>query len=824
LMVISTFFELSLAVPLDYMRAREQVWGFFWVTLVRTLANMLLTIYLIAGRKMGVLGAVWANVAISGMAAPVLLIYSFRLTRGLHLSWVKIREMALYGLPIIPTLLALYVMHSSSSFFLRSYRNLHDVGIFRLGYSIAFLIPALVGTSFGQVWSWMRFEVVKHADGSRIIARAMTYLFAAAIFLALLLSLMARDLLHFMADKQYWAAYAVVPAIALGYVFNAADWVANTGAYVCEKTLYRAYVVFGAALLNIALNILLIPHFGIQGAAFATALPFCAMFFANLLITGRLLSMTWEYGKLLQIALLGAVLWATAFAVSNSFPEFWPGFPLRAALWLLFPVGVLLFGTFREELSGRENFAAQENPHRPPRVLLIAPHFPPDIHVAAVRSFRIAKYLPRLGWEVWVLALPPINSGIETDECALASLPAERLVRVAPLGGAAAASDSDEAVKARHSYLANVMRHIKRWVADTIGMRTQELLWVLPAYSAGKRLVKENHIDLVFSSCSPFTAHIIARLIQRKAKCHWIAEYRDPWSNNPWVNGRAGWQVWFRKQLEKRIVRHANCITLVNEKMRDYFVEGASYLDAGKVVASRHGFDPEQFDEARALPVAHPQDRMVITHTGLLGGYRPPGPFLDALAQALSEGLLPRDKVELRLLGAVEELSDGKDLQQLIAERGLDGVVKVLGAVSHTEAMAQQLSSDLLLYLQTRTDGGAIFASAKIFEYIGAGRPILAVSEDSAGTEVLRKVGGATIISPADSGEISQALGRYFASWRNGDKGAAPDPNRVNYFAEPAPTQALADIFFAALKESKENYRGDCTAIAAASHAGERKD
>jgi O-antigen/teichoic acid export membrane protein/glycosyltransferase involved in cell wall biosynthesis len=824
MMFISTFLELSLAVPLDFMRARERVWGVFWVTLARTLANLLLTIYLIAGLKMGFMGAIWANVAISGIVAPALLIYALRLTHGVHLSWDKTRRMALYGLPIIPALLALFVMHKSSNFFIRSFLGLDEVGIYGIGYPIAFLIQGLIGSSFGQVWGWMRFEVIKRDDGARIFARTLTYLMAATVFFALLLAVLAWDVLRLLADKSYWSASAVIPTIALGYICYTTDWVANSGPFIREKTLYRTYVVFAAVLLNIALNFLLVPRLGIQGAALATSIPFCAMFLVNLQITGRMLAVSWEYGRLLLLLGLGTALWVASHALRDEFPGLWPGLPLRAAICLLFPIVLLLSGMFNEEIRRLRESASQVSPKRGPRVLLIAPHFPPDIHVAAVRSFRIAKYLPRLGWEVWVLALPSKNSESETDAGALASLPAERLVRVAPQGRTAAESYPDENNDSSRTCFANILRHIKRWVADTIGMRTQELLWVLPAYAAGKRLVKANHIDLIFSSCSPFTAHIIARLIQRKAKCHWIAEYRDPWSNNPWVNGRAGWQVWFRKQLEKRIIRHADCITLVNEKMRDYFVESAPYLDAGKVVASRHGFDPEQFDEARAFPVAPPQDRMVITHTGLLGGYRPPGPFLDALAQALSEGLLPRDKIELRLLGAVEELSDGKDLQQLISERGLGGVVKVLGAVSHTEAMAQQLASDLLLYLQTRTDGGAIFASAKIFEYIGAGRPILAVAEESAGTEVLRSVGGATIISPADSGEISQALGRYFASWRNGDRSAVPDPNRVNFFAEPAPTQALADIFFAALKESKENYRGDCTAIAAASHAGERKD
>lgn len=437
-----------------------------------------------------------------------------------------------------------------------------------------------------------------------------------------------------------------------------------------------------------------------------------------------------------------------------------------------------------------------------PKALIISYHFPPDFHVGARRAARIAKYLPRLGWEVWVLTLPVEASG----DTSHVPLPEERIVRIAPRRSSAGAVDEAAAMLGdalpQDSRRGMIVR-LKGWASRSIGMRMDELLWVGPALEAAKQLVKEHQIDVIFSSCSPFPCHMIANKLKRSLRIPWVADFRDPWANNPWAPGNAAWQRGLRKLLEHRVVRNADYITFVTKPMRDHFMKEAQSFDPARVLVFSHGFDPEDFADVQPLPETD-HKKMIISHTGTLGGYRPPAGFFDALAQTLEQGLIPRDQLELRLIGMDDDTGKEGSIGQLLAARKLQDVVKVLGVVPHHVALAHQLSSDLLLYLQTRADGGEIFASAKIYEYLGANRPVLAVAGESAGVTILRNAQVATIVPPDNPAAIAAALRSHFCAWQAGKTIFQPCREVVASFEEPAPIKALAEILNKAIGEADE--------------------
>jgi glycosyltransferase involved in cell wall biosynthesis len=434
-----------------------------------------------------------------------------------------------------------------------------------------------------------------------------------------------------------------------------------------------------------------------------------------------------------------------------------------------------------------------------PRALIISYHFPPSVHVGARRAARLAKYLPRLGWEVWVLTLPAPPG----EEAVLDFIPPERVIRISPQGQRPATGTLPESALEEGEIAGRrrgLLVRLKGLISRTLGMRRDELAWIKPATEAARRLVREQNIKVIFSTCSPFTCHITAWGVKQGEKIPWVADFRDPWAYNPWAPGNAPWQSYVRSRVEKRYLPGADYITLVTRPMRDFFLRHAPYLDPARVLVVSHGFDPEDFAASREIPTPPAEGRMIITHTGTLGGYRSPGIFFDALAQALDRGKLPKAKVEFRLVGLDARSEDGS-LQEMVAAKGLGEVVKIMGAVPHREALAYQMNCDLLLYLQTRTEGGEIFASAKIYEYLGAGRPVLAVADESEGLRLLREAGITTEISPRQPQALIAALESLYSAWREGCLPYTPCRPVIAALEEPAPTGILSEILHKAIGE-----------------------
>jgi O-antigen/teichoic acid export membrane protein len=347
---VATFFEVSLVPPLDALRMQQLSGWFVGLSLARSIANMALTAYLVAIQKMGIYGSVWANVAIGGLSALLLLWYTAKKAGGIKISWPLLREMLGYGLPFVPTALAMYALFAASRFFLRKYQGLEAVGLFALGYKISSLLQVMVTAPFNRVWSWQMFEVEKEPHPEITVGRVMTYYVAGGAGCALLLAALSPDLLRVMASNhRYWSAYQVVPLLTLGAIFYGAAWISGTGFYLKNKTLQRTYVVFITAGLNIILNILLVPRYGAQGAAGAGALAFLALLIGSGWMTNKIFPVHWEWRRLLQAFGLAALLTLLALGSYRHWPALIPGAGIRLLLTLAFPVGLWATGFFTEE-------------------------------------------------------------------------------------------------------------------------------------------------------------------------------------------------------------------------------------------------------------------------------------------------------------------------------------------------------------------------------------------------------------------------------------------------------------------------------------------
>lgn len=334
IMACVLLFSNMTEVPLSYWRAKEQQGTFFIASVSRTVVGAAALAIALAGFKAGVKGALYANLftnALAGIGFSAVAMWDL----PKRVVWVKLGQMLRYGLPLVPTSLASFILVYSDRFFLRHFGTLGEVGVYALGYKLAMVLPLVINVPFQLVWQWQQFELAKREDAQHIYARMGKYILLVSVFFGLGLSLLSKEVIEVLTPQSYWSAYRIVPLIALCYVFDAIRNVVISGMYLQKDTRHLAAVTVPVALLDLALNYLLISRFLAMGAAVATLVAYATNLFACLIVAQRLYKIPYEYARsaialfsavamylaadalklplvlslLLKVALLGSFLW-----------------------------------------------------------------------------------------------------------------------------------------------------------------------------------------------------------------------------------------------------------------------------------------------------------------------------------------------------------------------------------------------------------------------------------------------------------------------------------------------------------------------------------
>ncbi len=238
--------------------------------------------------------------------------------------------------------------------------------------------------------------------------------------------------------------------------------------------------------------------------------------------------------------------------------------------------------------------------------------------------------------------------------------------------------------------------------------------WKDFALEAGRKLLKDEKFDLIFS-CHPTISHIVSHDLKAEFGLPWIADLPDLWSRNHnyrYSPLRRG----LDKRLEKRTLGTADVMTTVSEP----WAQTLRQIHEGKKILSiQHGFPPEELND----PPVPLTNEFSITYTGSI---YPEGQdlklFFMAIQQLIAEGRIPANMVAIRFYGSpVAQIE--KDFQKY----GLTAVARQYGAVSRAEAVRRQSETQVLLFAKWKTGNEAGWYSGKIYEYLAARRPILAV-------------------------------------------------------------------------------------------------
>jgi len=350
------------------------------------------------------------------------------------------------------------------------------------------------------------------------------------------------------------------------------------------------------------------------------------------------------------------------------------------------------------------------------RVLVITYHFPPRPAIASLRPLGLARYLPEFGWEAVILtaALPGKPDAhfqvIETQYHDSLGF-GKRLLKLDSQSPLIAQVKNKLKIKSEKSPLDFILATM----GGIIAYPDPEKGWRRFAVEAGKDILQQQNIKAIISTSPPATSHIVAKELKREFKIPWIADFRDLWTQNPYYLYGPLRKV-IERRLELNTLSTADALVAVSQP----FADDLRSLHRQKPVHNiPNGFDPA---EVNTTP-GNLTDKFTITYTGnLYPGRRSPEPFFAALRDLISQGSINADDIEVRFYGLEIGWIDKQ------AERyGLTGIARQFGTVPREIALKKQRESQLLLLLKWNDPKQRGAYSGKIFEYLAAKRPVLAV-------------------------------------------------------------------------------------------------
>ena len=379
--------------------------------------------------------------------------------------------------------------------------------------------------------------------------------------------------------------------------------------------------------------------------------------------------------------------------------------------------------------------------------LFVAFHYPPEASSSGVlRTLKYSRYLADYGWRVTVLTLHPDAYQI-VDDNLLKQIP--DTVRVV-----------------RTSYL-NTKRNLSLWgrYPAILAVPDTWIGWLPWAVAAGRRVMQEDPVDLIFSTSPHATAHMIARSLSKSSGAPWVTDFRDPWYEEPPEPGTPAIVHWFARRLERKVIAKASHVVTSTTQLRDMLQQRYAGQPPNKFTAILNGYDEADFS---ALPVNQTQrnERMMIVHAGNINAeFRDPRPMFRAVRKAADRGEIDPSKLCFRFIGG-GEFGESAEMSQCVAECGLAQSVEFLPRVPYEASLAELANADALLLLQASDDTAGL-VPAKLYEYLRAQRPVLALVFPGATTDVLATTGGGWAVDPRNANEMEQSLSGAFRAWES---------------------------------------------------------
>jgi len=353
LILVSSFITVHNQIFYNLLMVQDKARKYVTINVITLLISIVCTIVFVVYFKWSIKGILLAQIIGFGLEF-VLLFSSLSEKNLLFFSFEKIKEMLKYSLPLIPLQIASFILELSDRYFLKEYQTLNDVGLYSLGYRFAAIIPLFAVQPMRGFTPYIFSLINTPEKCKQTLADFFRYYLAAILFISLVISMFSREAIMVMADKSYYTSWKVVYILCISYVFYGSVNLLSYAIEIVKKNWISGIFWLFAAAINIGLNFILIPRYGILGASIATTISYFIVLLCYFFAVSRVYYVPFQYGKFLFILALTSIFYYFSTWLNT---ELILSVILKSLLLGIYTVIVLFNSYFtRDELAGFKRF------------------------------------------------------------------------------------------------------------------------------------------------------------------------------------------------------------------------------------------------------------------------------------------------------------------------------------------------------------------------------------------------------------------------------------------------------------------------------------
>lgn len=255
------------------------------------------------------------------------------------------------------------------------------------------------------------------------------------------------------------------------------------------------------------------------------------------------------------------------------------------------------------------------------------------------------------------------------------------------------------------------------WIRGNLFIPDARKFWIKPSVRYLSGYLRRENITTVITTGPPHSLHLIGMELKKRIGVRWIADFRDPWTSISYHEklklSRSSQEK--HRKLERQVLNEADRIIATSFTTADEF----RTITSQPVEVITNGYDLAYTEKVE-------QDKtFTIAHIGSLLTERNPEMLWEALAELVREHKDFADNLVLKFAGVVSS-----EVKQSIADHGLGKYLRILGYITHEEALKLQRASQLLLLIEMDKPETRGIIPGKLFEYMAAKRPVIAIGPE----------------------------------------------------------------------------------------------
>ena len=417
------------------------------------------------------------------------------------------------------------------------------------------------------------------------------------------------------------------------------------------------------------------------------------------------------------------------------------------------------------------------------KVLIVTYYWPPSGGSGVQRWLKFVKYLQNFGIEPVVYTIANPNYPI-TDESLIKEIPDNITILKQPIWEPNNILRKFKRNKTQESagFLnpnPSIFGKILQYIRANYFIPDARKFWIKPSIKFLEKYLSENRIDAIITTGPPHSLHLIGLDLKNKLGVKWIADFRDPWTEIDYFEQLplTGRSKKIHHDLEKKVLENSDAVIVIGKTMKENFMQFSN-----SVYILTNGFDSEI---QKAVVLSEP--KFTITHVGLMNADRNPYSFWKAIRELSDEYEDFSSDYQIQLVGKI-----APEVEKAIQLNQLKNVLEI-GYVSHKKVKEYQNTSQVLLLAINKVKSAKGIITGKIFEYLQAKRPILAIGPiDGDLSEILSETNAGIIADFDDVVTIKSELIKLYQLFKKNE--LSVDSTNIEKYHRKNLTKKLSEI------------------------------